>query len=163
MPRSRVILIPETSKSDSMEKLVLIGALTLTVNPGFSQTDSYLLDQNNVSAIISNNGIFFNDPALNQPGYEVPAGSGNHLIYSMGFWFAGEDINGQLKMAAQTYTGNSDFFPGALTNDGTAIAPVPAQNAAIYPVLKSEIEYHMLHFNDVGYVIPSSIVNWPAH
>ena len=146
-----------------MKNLILIGSVACSATIGFTQTDTYVLEQNNVSAILSNNGVFFNDATSNLPGYEVPTGSGNHLIYAMSFWFGGTDINGQVKLAAQTYTGESDFFPGALTNDGPAIASIPPQNAGIYPVLKSEIDYHIAHFNDVGYVVPASIANWPAH
>ena len=144
-----------------MKKIYTYLFLTTLSSVGFAQYEAHALDFNNVDAAISNSGMFFNDP-IGAARYEVPKGSGNHMIYTMGFWFGGADINGNIKLAAQTYTENGDLFPGALTTEG-AEAPIEAESAGVYPILKGEIDYHILHFSDVGYTVPSSIANWPAH
>lgn len=152
------------TNTEIMKKNYLILLNLIIAFNGFSQLDSYLLNQNGVAATIANGGVFFNRAETELAGYEVPAGSGNHGIYALSFWFGGEDLNGQLKLAATTYSEESDFFPGALTNNGVATVPVgETSSKGIYPVTRAEIEYHIAHFGDVGYSIPSSIINWPAH
>lgn len=145
-----------------MKTKLLLGTLLLA-HLGNAQTDSYTLEQNNVSATIRNGGVFFNDPDLNQPGYEVPKGSGNHLIYAMSFWYAGEDVGGQLKGSLPTYIEETDAWPGALTNTGTASALTPPENAEIYPVTKAQIDYHIANYSSATYTVPDAIADWPAH
>ncbi|MEO9532771.1 MAG: T9SS type A sorting domain-containing protein [Crocinitomicaceae bacterium] len=131
----------------------------------FSQTAFSFLESNNTSAIVGSGGTFFNDFANSAPGYEYPKGSGNHLIYANAFWFGGEDVNGNIKLSGQQYDWGKDLFPGPLTTDGTA--EVTSGTAAlydqVYTVTKEDIDYHIQNCYTSGYVIPSSISDWPAH
>ncbi|MBL4661982.1 MAG: hypothetical protein JKY22_00075, partial [Flavobacteriaceae bacterium] len=131
---------------------------------GFSQLEYQTLDFNNVNALLSNGGVFFNNTDFAAPAYELPKGSGNHGIYAMSFWFGGEDINGQRKIAATTYEQEGDFFPGALTKSGDATLPlaeVPTKQ--IYVVSQAQIDYHIANYDEVGYEMPTVIEEWPAH
>ncbi len=122
------------------------------------------LNQNNVSAMITDGGFFFNNPGTNMHGYEIPSGSGTHTMYSGTFWFGGVDINGQQKVAAQNmYGSNSDLWPGPLVQDlATTITPNP-MGYTLWSVTKAEIDNHIANFDQPGYIAPSSITGWPAH
>lgn len=129
-----------------------------------SQISLQPLDYNNVSAMVTDGGFFFNNPAVNMPGYEVPAGSGLNTIYSGAFWFGGQDINGQIKTAVPNMYGTStDMWPGPLTViQANAITPNPL-GQTLWAVTQAEINNHIANYNQPGYVVPSSIAGWPAH
>lgn len=122
------------------------------------------LNQNNVSAMITDGGFFFNNPGISGAGYEVPAGSGKHTIYSGAFWFGGVDVNGQVKLAVPNmYGSNSDLWPGPLVLDlATTVTPNPLVYT-LWSVTKAEIDNHIANYDQVGYTAPSSITGWPAH
>ena len=143
--------------------ITLLGMFTLfSVN---SQIATTSIQFNNTKGIITDAGVFFTNLANAMAGYEVPAGSGKNLIYSSAFWFGGTDINGQLKLAAQDmYNQSSDLWPGALTVDGTALTVNPNPlGQTLWNVSRAEINQHIASFGQAGYVVPSSILNWPAH
>ena len=147
-----------------MNKVLLLLAFTAHLQV-YSQTAFSYLEANNTSAIVSSGGTFFNNFGTSSPGYEYPKGSGNYLIYANSFWFGGKDINDNIKLSGQMYDWGKDLFPGPLSNDGAA--ETNSTTAALYDitytVTKADIDYHMQHFYDVGYVAPSGITDWPAH
>ena len=121
-----------------------------------------ILDTNNSKASLTDNGIMFNSGS--QPGYEMPKGSGNHLIFSGAMWYGGVDANGIIKLAVNDlYASSQDVWPGPLTI-GTAY-PMPNGSWAqtMWTVSKNEIEYHLHNFQNAGYVTPADIASWPAH
>ena len=130
----------------------------------FSLSSQINLDQNNASATITEFGFFFNNPFTDNSGYEIPVGTGKHTIYSSVIWFGGVDINGQIKLAAQNLYGvNDDLWSGPLTVDSAvALIPNPLLQS-IWSVTKSEIDSHIVNYNQLGYIVPPSIMNWPAH
>ena len=79
------------------------------------------LEWNNVRALISTNGALWHDRAQSQGAYEVPIGGDVGVMYGGALWMGGISPDQQLKLAAMRYgsTGN-DFWPGPLTNDGSA-------------------------------------------
>ena len=137
-------------------------AAIIAANVSVAQ-DSHYMDGNNVAASVSNTGVFFNDPLTSAAGYEFPKFSGNHLMYAMGFWYGGPDINGNLKMAMQTYTPNGDMWTGPLTTGGAADYPASSEEYGVYPVTKSEIDNHIENYETPGYIVPENLENWPAH
>ena len=140
---------------------ILIAAIA---GSSLSQVSTQSLDYNNVSAMVTDGGFFFNNPANNAPGYEVPSGSGLNTIYSGAFWFGGKDANGQLRLAAPDINGTtSDMWPGALSL-GTALPVLPNPlGQTLWAVTKAEVDNHIANYNQPGYVVPSSILNWPAN
>ncbi len=74
------------------------------------------LDFNGVSALLEMGGVLFEDRARGIAAYEVPKGGGVRAIFAGALWMGGEDVNGQLKLAAVRFRqrGN-DFWPGPLS------------------------------------------------
>ncbi len=122
------------------------------------------LDVNQASAILSDGGILFYG-SNGQSTLTVPKDSVQSLLYSATNWFGGIDANGQLKLAASALgVGSTDLWPGPLTADGSATAGnINPLGASFFTVTKAEIYQHLLHYQDVGYQVPASIANWPAH
>jgi len=120
-------------------------------------------DINNVKTMVGPAAFFWD---LNSAQFEVPKGSGKHAIFAHEFWIGGVDNGGQLKAAANTYRqGGNDWWAGPLNILTASVAP--NQNAFwdnVWKINKSEIDYHI---SNVGinptYVIPNSILDWPAH
>lgn len=147
-----------------MKKIYLVLVSLSFIQLGIkAQYDMAILNQNNVEAIVSNGGVFLNDPATQSPGFEYPKGSNNHLIYANAFWFKAADSDGNNKLSAQLYNMGEDIFPGTLKPNSAT--PSPSQNPTklIHQVGKAEIQNHIDNFSDPGYTVPSSIADWPAH
>lgn len=72
------------------------------------------MEFNNVRALIETGGSLWQDRANSKASYEVPVGGDNHVLYSGALWMGGEDINGQLKLAAHKFRTGNDFWPGPL-------------------------------------------------
>ncbi len=149
---------------------ILILLISLSSNAQVQEN----LDFNNVKASINTNGILFNDG--NNGGYEVPNGGGVSAIFSSAFWFAGQDVGGQFKLAAQTNSSNLDFstgplstFNGTTASNGVAYGDaniIPSEIVAydrIWTISQVEIDNHLQNFNVAGYVAPQDILEWPAH
>ncbi|RYE24450.1 MAG: hypothetical protein EOP51_07365 [Sphingobacteriales bacterium] len=73
------------------------------------------LDINNVRARLMTGGDMWWDNGTGEARYEVPVGSRKNSLFAGSIWIGGFDVQGQLKVAAQTYrqTGN-DYWPGPL-------------------------------------------------
>ncbi len=150
------------------------------------------LEQNNVRALIETGGSMWQDRARSVAAYEVPAGSGETVIYSGALWMGGTDVNNQLKFAGLTFRQGNDFWTGPLTvipgtgniNIGTKdygpaeIEPdVCAQYDKFYYITKQEVSQFNAWYSCnqdpdcaptsstqfPNYAIPNSILNWPAH
>ncbi|MFD1552950.1 T9SS type A sorting domain-containing protein [Putridiphycobacter roseus] len=148
------------------------------------------LNFNQTNATVNTNGVLFYDTINQTAGYEVPKNLGNHAIYSSSFWFGGEDVNGQLKLAAQKYHTDSDFstgplstFSGGLNNgvpygDAQTNAASIALSNKIFTMDKSTIQNFITWWNCENGITPQSqcnnvvapsnnemqqILNWPAH
>lgn len=76
----------------------------------------YILDFNDVSALLEMGGVLFEDRQKGVAAYEVPKGGGARAIFAAALWMGGTDENGQLKLAAVRFrqVGN-DFWGGPLT------------------------------------------------
>jgi len=133
--------------------------------PSTSKTD---LDVNNVRTTIMGGGdMWWN---LADPQYEIPKGGNKHSLFAGALWIGGVDAGGQLKVAAMTYRqyangGGDDFWPGPLTlANATISADECIQWDRHFKINRSEVEeYHTRFGTDPTYVIPESILDWPAH
>ena len=142
-------------------QLAAISSITMSTCFTTSAQSSIILDYNNVSTPLLDDGTFFTNLSTGNAGYEVPKGDGVSAIYSMGFLYGGTDVNNQLKMAIGFSGG--DLFPGPATI-GTATGATSGQwPNSFAAVSRAEIEQHILNYNQAGYVTPPSILNWPAH
>ncbi|RFC55576.1 T9SS type A sorting domain-containing protein [Brumimicrobium aurantiacum] len=141
-----------------------ITSIMLSLN-GYGQNHSAFLDYNNVSAMIMNNGSLFYDIMAGSAGYEVPAGSNNHLIFQGAFWFGGTNENGDLKLAAHAYGEDNDYSIGPYSSTGEYMEPVyfNKYNSGLWWVERIDIINHINNHGQQGYVTPSSIMNWPGN
>ena len=79
------------------------------------------LEWNNVKALIETGGSMWQDRANSRAAYIVPKEGNVSSIYAGALWMGGISPDQQLKLAAVTFRGDgNDFWPGPLTNDGTA-------------------------------------------
>ena len=130
-------------------------------SPSTSQTD---LDVNNVrTTIMAGGDMWWN---LSDARYEIPKGGNKHSMFAGALWIGGVDDGGQLKVAAMTYrqSGN-DFWPGPLnTSNATITAEECNKWDKHFKLERSEVEEYVARFGiDPTYVIPNSILEWPAH
>ncbi|MEX2483778.1 MAG: T9SS type A sorting domain-containing protein [Brumimicrobium sp.] len=147
-------------------KLLLTTFLLVFVQlSGKTQLTSDTINGNSVLAVLFDQGGLFNNPSIGAAGYELPSGSGNHLIFNSGFWFAGTNQNGDLKLAARKFGQATDFYRGpySLTGDYSNTAYINEYQGGIWTVSKSEIIQHINNYNQPNYVAPQGIENWPGN
>ena len=60
-------------------------------------TAKLYMEFNDVRALIEQGGSMFQNRAAGVASYEVPKGSGLHIIFAGALWMGGTDVNGQLK------------------------------------------------------------------
>ncbi len=146
--------IVDASGTSSIDNIIIQGHL---------QDSCAFLNINQVKAKIITGGLNFFKPydTPTQDCFEYPADSGKHTIFCSALWL-GVKQNGVLRLAGERYHGNGrDYYPG------------PAMDASLYPsevtnwnkvwkINKSDIDYHIANWNIPGYVIPTSISQWPV-
>ncbi|PHR43162.1 MAG: hypothetical protein COA32_16745 [Fluviicola sp.] len=144
-------------------KLLLTTFLLVFVQLSGKTQDT--LNGNSVSAILLDEGRLFNNVYTSSAGYELPSGSGNHLIFSSGFWFAGTNQSGDLKLAAKSNAQGTDFYRGPYSSTGDYLntAYVNEYQEGIWTVSKSQIIQHINDYNQPGYVAPQVIEDWPGN
>lgn len=134
----------------------------LFLNLHWIQAQNYYtgMDVNNAEYRVSNSGVLFNDPVQRKGVYYVPKALNTSLIYAAAFWFGATDVNGQLKLAGMRYgESGSDFKPGPYSTSDYG----NAYGSAIWRVTSADIDAHIQSWGTSGYVIPSSILNWPGN
>ena len=120
------------------------------------------LTVNNVRAYIETGGtMWFKELAE----YEVPRGSGKTSMFCAALWIGGRDAAGQLKVAAVRFRQvGDDYWTGPLKITGASTT----QSMCIkfdkhFKITRAEVDEHIASYNTSGYVMPTSISNWPAH
>jgi hypothetical protein len=143
-------------------------------SPARAQAD---LDLNNVRArVLAAGDMWWN--LTGQARYEVPKGSNRHSMFAGALWLGGLDEGSQLKLAAMTYRqrGN-DFWPGPLTDDGTAsvTAATCDEYDRFWTIDREQVEIHRawitcqsdpdcdLAIQFPNYEIPVVIRDWPGN
>jgi hypothetical protein len=122
------------------------------------------LNIGNIAAFINSDGNFFNklDEFL-LPGFLFPKNTTKSTLYCSNIWIGGYDIQNQLHLAGQLYpyipenqvNASRDFTFGPVSNDTTMWYNLLYDH--VWKVNKSEIDYHIAHYNDANYTIPLSI------
>lgn len=127
-----------------------------------------VLDHNNVSCILSDEGGFFTNPTMAQAGYEVPKGDSVNSIFAGSFMIGAQDPMGQVYFSGRKYSlgGNeSSFHSGPIADPffyGTVSYTSAYQNA-LWKVSAQEIDYHQQNYQNTGYIVPNSILKWPGN
>ena len=130
---------------------------------------------NNVNARIENGGNMWQDRGTSSSSYAVPKGANpqTHAIFAGALWMGGLAPDQTLKLAAVTFrtNGGNDFWPGPLTNDGTAVTNKEECDEwdRFFVTSKQQALRHNAAFNEggagtpSGYETPQELLNWPAH
>lgn len=85
---------------------------TASCRPAESSID---LDINNVRARLMTGGDMWWDNGTSEARYEVPKGSRKNALFAGSVWVGGRDVQGILKVCAQTYrSSGNDYWPGPL-------------------------------------------------
>ncbi|MFN8776149.1 MAG: T9SS C-terminal target domain-containing protein, partial [Flavobacteriales bacterium] len=132
------------------------------------------LEWNNVKALIETGGSMWQDRANSRAAYIVPKEGNVSSIYAGALWMGGISPDQQLKLAAVTFRADgNDFWPGPLTNDGTAsVTPqVCTQYDRFFVSLRQDSQRQRQFFDcdEAGeddcienYAIPSYFFDYPA-
>ena len=149
-----------------MKNLATLLILILPLLQGYSQCPEPLghayLDVNNVRTRMNVGGGNWIDLESNA-SYEVPKGSGIHSFFSSAFWIGAKDEAEQLHLAAMQFRQSGmDYWPGPISADGTVSVDVCIENDRIYKLNRWAVDECRHRFNEVGYVIPTDIMEWPA-
>lgn len=142
-------------------KFILLVIFAIVTKHLFCQLTTEL-SENNVAAKISNNGTFFHEPVTSIGGYELPKDSEKKGIYFMGLLALGIDGNAQLKGAICNYN-QSDWFSGPISNNYQDVNYINSYSTSIWEIDGQLISEHITHWNDVGYITPQVINDWPAN
>jgi hypothetical protein len=92
-------------------------------------TAKYIMEFNDVRALIEQGGSMFQNRQNAVAAYEVPKGSNRFAIFAGALWMGGTDVNGQLKLAALRYRAGNDFWPGPLS-----VTPGTGNYNPLFPV-----------------------------
>ena len=137
------------------------------------------LEWNNVRALLENGGSLWYNRSIDKGSYFVPKEGGVSVVYGGALWMAGISPDQQLKLAAARYrTNGNDFWPGPLTNDGSA--EVDEATCSAYDQFsiceRQDAMRHRQYFDCAadptcdlatefpeGYAIPTYFFDYPAH
>ena len=136
------------------------------------------LDVNNVRARLTTGGdLWWNGGNGRYIVPKIPEGSGLTevaAIFAGAVWLGGFDPGGNLKVACQTYghfSGNSDFWPGPLTDEGQVGPDTCVNWDAFFTVTGDDVEQHRQNWQQAlaegrdeldPSEIPEAIKGWPA-
>lgn len=138
------------------------------------------LNIGNTRAIIQAGGDMWWD-LIGRNLYEIPKNSGRMALFNGALWLGGQDVSGQLKVAAQRYRSNgNDYWTGPLSTVTSEILPETcAEWDKHFLSYRRDIDEFNAWFeaglNDAengtntqaelfpNYSVPDIIVNWPAH
>jgi Secretion system C-terminal sorting domain len=116
------------------------------------------LDINNIKALIKADGTHFHKDFTSPAAFEVPQGQGMSANFAAGLWLSGYDSLGSLHVSVGHFFTQFKWGP---------IADSYGMHDQIYnkvwKIEKSQIDNHIAHWSDGGYVVPLSIAEWPAH
>ncbi|MFT4879030.1 MAG: hypothetical protein ACJAU0_000238 [Flavobacteriales bacterium] len=137
------------------------------------------MEFNNVRALIETGGSMWQNRSTSRAAYEVPKDGGVSSLYAGALWMGGYSPDQQLKLAAITFRADgNDFWPGPLTNDGTAEIDetVCQEYDTFYRIQKQDAAAHRAYFDCLAdpecdlaeldldtYSIPSYFFEYPGN
>ena len=148
------------------QTLIILTLFTTAANAQI--VNSTVLDQNNISCTLFDEGGFFNQVSAGLAGYEVPKGSGLSTIFSGSYWVGAEDPQGNFHISGNRYNAGGNqcsFHSGPIADPsyyGTLNYSNKYQNS-VWKVSQDDINFHQQHYQSTGYVIPNSILKWPGN
>jgi hypothetical protein len=124
-----------------------------------------VLDQNQVSTAMNSNGSLFSTSNTFSSAYEVPKGSGNHLMFIGQTAYAGINQNGDIKVASTILRDPGSFQAGpySATDDYYEYGYTSNNVNSIWKVKRSDIIYHIDNYTNPNYTAPLGISEWPGN
>lgn len=112
-------------------------------------------------------GLFFDDENIRH-GYGIldTNGLSQPLIFNSALWFGVITDEGEERVAiGGGYQTEKDVFKGPVSNNNSynSVEYQSDYSPAIWKVTRAEIIYHIEHYTESDYIVPSSILNWPAN
>jgi hypothetical protein len=128
----------------------------------FAQTpDSAVISTNNFAAKFYADGTI----ASKSVGvkFTVPKDSGANALFAANLWIGGfDDTYGVLHISSGTYDDSlTNYRYGPIGNSYNA-AYAQRYNK-VWKVKQSDIDYHKIHWKDLGYTTPADILSWPGN
>tara|TARA_R110002050_G_scaffold87066_2_gene184603 strand:+ start:5226 stop:7268 length:2043 start_codon:yes stop_codon:yes gene_type:complete len=125
-----------------------------------------LLNANNITATVRKD-VLFQGLANSGPGFETPKNSGIHAVFASNIWLSGTN-NGNVytsirKFGGQTYKGDHTSNNGPVSNISHTDSLFNTKWDRVWEIWQQQIDYHLLHWQDVGYVADQALLDWPAH
>jgi hypothetical protein len=134
------------------------------------------LEWNNINALIETGGSMWQDRATGRSHYFAPKSGNVSVLFAGSLWLGGLSPDQQLKLAAVQYRyGGNDYWPGPLTNDGSAeVSPATCLEwDKFFISFRADAERHRQYFEclddpecentENGYGIPPYFLEYPAH
>lgn len=149
-----------------MKKLIIISFL-FCYSLSFSQLAVDSLDINNIKAPVSPIGLLFAKLGTNsfKYGLEYPNGSGKYLLASSALWFGGLDTEDTIRICVEKHRQQSwSYTPGPIPlHDALPNDSISAAWNRVWKLSRTEIDDFRANFHNPDYIIPNSILEWPAH
>ncbi len=139
--------------------LLTLGKTNAQVTP-FPTMDS--IDINNINALALVHGDMWWNPATGSARTFFPKNSGKTFAFAGSLWISGYDPANNMHIAAQTYRGGNDYWPGPLAANDT-LSYASSQNwAKIWKVYKADIDTFLTISTHTTSNTPASILHWPG-
>lgn len=141
--------------------LLLLGSISL-----FAQRTG-TFNINNLRAEVCDNGSLFQNYNVRNR-LTVNNTGGQCIMFEAQLWFAANAGSNTYTALQTDYVpqsrplSTSDYSAGPVSNDYTD-PNYTSRYQRIWQVRKSDIDYHITHFQDPGYRVHSVIEDWPAH
>lgn len=160
-----------------MKYFFLSGCLLMSTASALAQGAAVgTLDVNNYRApVLPSTSLWRKYQSLHQvngeteiPKITAPGQPQRSTMFSAGMWLGGQDAQGQLYVAAETYRqGNPadrGFWtgPASQTTSPVSLGDNPAYDS-VWSVARIDITVHRAQYNQPGYQMPRAIAGWPGH
>ncbi|MEY5002149.1 MAG: hypothetical protein RLZZ211_2185 [Bacteroidota bacterium] len=150
----------------SLAILSFTTSFTTAVNAQFA--NQMILNHNNVSCILTDEGGFFTNISSTNAAYEVPKGDSVNSIFAGSFLVGAQDPMGQIYFSGRKYSlggSESSFHSGPIADPFFygSISYTNAYQNALWKVSSEEIDLHQQNYQNAGYTVPNAILKWPGN
>lgn len=123
------------------------------------------LDANNVKAKIHKSALF------SRGGFVVPKNMKTYSIFSSNIWLLGQN-NGIVHSNIRSFTPRSNSINkklrytsncGPVSNVSHVDSLFNTKWDRVWKVSRHQIDWHLMHYTNSGYIAPQELLDWPAH
>ena len=140
--------------------LILFAAFALLGDTAQAQSVAFI-DANNIRSGYMPGATLFETDSDIYNSYEVPKGSGIKSIFASNFWVSGLDQGGNLVAATAAYSSSFGYSYGPIAANYNAL--YDSTYKKVFKITQPEINYHIAHYSDAGYIPSAHIAGWPGN